>query len=161
MRAGYQQRKLQELPSVQRQLRYLLLIDHFTEAGVAHVQQRYSRRHLHLLRDGSGLQNDVQPDALVDGDRDRHRFGREAGELDPHRVSAGEKTGKLERTAWVGRHGSRKRVLGCGQRDGRARSNQALLVAHGAGQRCRASLRMYGNRYQREAHCRHQCELVR
>ena len=78
VRAGHQQRELEKLPAVERQLGDLTLIDYFANRRVAHVQQRHGLRHLHLLRQAACLQHDVRADALVDFDMDRELLAREA-----------------------------------------------------------------------------------
>ena len=60
VRAGHQQRELEKLPAVERQLGDLTLIDYFANRRVAHMQQGHGLRHLHLLRQAACLQHDVE-----------------------------------------------------------------------------------------------------
>ena len=56
MGAGHEQRELEELPSVEGQLRDLALVNDLSHHCVAHVKQRNSLLNFDLLSEASGVE---------------------------------------------------------------------------------------------------------
>ena len=153
MGAGHEQRELQELPPVERQVFNLVLVDDFANRRADRVEQRHRLADHDVGGHGARFERQVQAEALVHLEPHVHFRVREALEPDGQAVLARLQPGDLERAILAARGGPGDATIDVAHGHARARNGELLLVEHQTGHAGRRVLCGGCHRQGREEEC--------